>query len=241
MRLKIGARMRPNNEAVTALSYQPVFDATRRVVKVLERWDTRGRVVLQTNASQQQMTAEIAKLKLDIDQANVDLCYLEDTTSAVTAMHLKAADCFRGPYIVDIGFPNEAGDVYSTGMSWRVIWEAERPSVTDNALLAFEETITQQAGGEERVYVGGAINLPERQIGRQFAPYRYTQQGFAVGMFTWPNVPPPIWPFALVRDLPHVTKRSPRVIGNIDSEFEISWQYEYEWHQPLNGSPHRIA
>lgn len=239
MRLKIGSAIRPNNEAVSAITYSPVFDQARVMIAVRERWDTSGRIVLQ-NAGQTEMTVSLSQLLVDIAQSNVDLIYLEDSRNVDTALKLLVANCLKGPYVVDAGLPNQANDVYATGMGYRVIWEALKPFGTlGNAIIEFSESINCVPGGEQRVMVGGTVNFPQRQIGMQHKHYTYVQSGSAVGLYNYPYPPPPIWPWALVCDEPVVTHVSPRQVGVVDTEFPMSYEYRYEWHEPLYGRPHR--
>lgn len=241
MRLRIGSITRPNNEAVTAISYSPVFDQSRVMIGVYERWDTSGRVVLQTGG-QPQMTVALTQLLADIAQSNVDLVYMEDSRNVDTAMKLLVSQSLRGPYVIDAGLPNQANDVYATGMGYRVIWEALKAyGGMGNAIIEFSEAVSCDPGGEQRVMVGGTVNYPERQVGMQHKPYVYVQSGSAIGMYAYPYPPPPIWPWALVCDEPKVTYTSPRSVGNIDTEFGTNWEYRFEWHERLWGLPHRTA
>ena len=237
MRLRVGPNTLPQNEAVASITYSPVYDVTKRVAKLRERWDISGRIVLQgTNATQSQMTAEILR-RQRIYQADLDLVFLEDDTDTPTVMQLLRLNCLLGPYIIDSSLPNQANDVFATGMGYRIVYEAERLGSSDG-LLEFSESLTEGPGGLEYVYAGGSVNFPERQVGTQNTPWQYTQSGRAVGLFGYPAPPPPIWPFALMRK-PRIERSSPRVLGRIDTEYEISWTYEFEWHQELRGVPHR--
>ncbi len=246
MRLQLGGAIRPNNESVASISYSPVYDITRVVTSMRERWDIAGRIVLQTNASQQQMTAEIEKLKRDFDQGvNNNIVYLEDLTNRPTALKINVADCLLGPYVVDSSFPNQNDDVYATGMGYRVVFECVRYVANGSGLLAFEENFDNtEPGGTEIVWVGGSVNYPEQQIGTQYKAFRYTQSGSATGLFAYPAIPPCLFPFASTRwsngqPLAKITKQSPKVLGRVDTEFQINWEYEMAWHLPLNGTPHR--
>lgn len=237
MRLKIGPNILPQNEAVAAITYSPVYDVSRQIAKYRERWDVSGRIVLQSGrATQSIMTAEILK-RQSWFQPNVDLVFLEDESDIPTAMRLLASQCSLGPYLVDSSLPNQADDVYATGQGYRVVYEAEVPG-TGGGLLEFSESVEEGEGGLEYVYVGGSVNQPERQVGTQNAPYRYVQSGRAVGLFGYPTPPPALWPFALMKK-PTIGRSSPKVLGRIDSEYEISWRYEFAWHQELRGLPHR--
>lgn len=238
MRLRIGGAIRPLNECVASISYAPTYDVSKRVTKLKERWDISGRIVLQTNASQTAMTAAIERLRADFSQEGADLVFLEDFGSAETALALRAQNCLVGPYIVDSSFPNSAGDIYSNAMSYRIVFEAETLTSTGTNLIEFSESVTEIEGGPEEGYVGGAVNYPERQVFMQNKPFRYKQSGSAVGLLARPTWPPPIWPFAMIHR-PQITKISPRVLGNIDTEYGIQWEYEFAWHQELFGEPHR--
>ena len=239
MRLAIGGAIRPLNECVASISYKPIYDVSRIVTAMVERWDISGRIILNPTASQRLMTAALVQLANDFSQEGVDLAFLEDLTNVRTALVLSAADCIQGPYIVDSGIPNQAGDNYATGLAYRVIYEGKRLAGRGSTLLEFDEQVTEDPGGQERVYVGGTVNYAERQIGSQAKTYRYKQSGSAVGLFAYPTPPPAIWPWALVRDEPRVSYASPRVLGYPDQEFKITWEYEFEWHIKLYGRPHR--
>lgn len=93
-------------------------------------------------------------------------------------------------------------------------------------------------GGWEKVFVGGAINPAEEQIGKQHATYKYMQTGSAVGLFNYPPVPPPVWPGSLKRPNPRLSYTSPQMVGNVLTNYGISWAYEYESPHKLFGKPH---
>lgn len=244
MYFKCGGAIRPNNEAVASISYRPVYDVSRKIVHYWERWDVTGRIVNYPVATQAITTAELSKIRTQLLRDNVDLVFLEDVTRAPTALKLLASECLVGPFVEDFDIPNSAEDVYATGIAYRVVYSAKRLAAAPGSnLLEFEETIACDPGGREFTYVGGAVNLAERQLAFQAKPWRYVQQGRALGAFAYPFIPPPIWPFARIRpEAPAHQLRSPRVLGksaSLDSEYEITWSYEYEWHGPLRGIPHR--
>lgn len=244
MILSVGGSRRPNNEAVANISYQPQYDVSRRITFYIETWEIVGRIVNYPVATQRLTTAEIGRLKSQMLRNDIDLVFLEDSTLAETALKLKASECVSGPSVVDFSFPNNEDDVYATGIMYRVTYSAKKwASGNASNILEFEERIVQQPGGREYVYVGGAVNMAERQLGIQAKPWRYVQAGQALGAFAHPRIPPPIWPFALTNpDGPKLNISSPRVLGRspgLDTEFAISWEYEYEWHQPLRGLPYR--
>ncbi len=240
MILYINGVPRPANEAVASISYSPVYDATRVITKTIERWDISGRIIPEHPATSAKMTAALQLLNNTFSIPEPDLVFTEIDGSP-TALQLLRANCLRGPYVIDSGIPNQADDVYSNGIGYRITFEAERfiGGGSANPILEFSERLSNGEGGEEHVYVGGAVNYPERQVGFQSKPYTYVQSGRAVGLLAYPAVPPPIWSFAQMRR-PAIEKSSPRKIGKVDTEFEISWSYEFAWHQPLFGNPFRL-
>lgn len=241
MILRVNGRARPAHEAVASVSVSPVYEMTRRIVKVRERWDISGRLIPEHPTSDAKMTAMIADLNSTFMQPNPDLVFYT-LDGQETALAIKASQCLAGPYVIDSGLPNQPDDVYSNGMGYRISFECEKlvsGSFGANVLLEFSETLEEGEGGREDTYVGGSVNMPQRQVAFQNKPWTYVQSGRAVGLLAWPFIPPPIFPAAQIKK-PVVRKVSPRVLGVVDTEYEISWQYEFAWHQQLFGNPHRL-
>lgn len=239
MYLKVGSRIRPFNEADAAISYSPIYDAYNRMTSIDERWDITGRIVLQTNASQANMTKAIRLLQQDFNQERPDLIFLEDDGVRESAWALRANECMDGPKVVDSGFPQDPQNVYATGTSYSVSMMGRRAvrSAARNPILEFTEEIDPRGGGPIVGYVGGALNYAERQVFKQFDPWTCVQRGSAVGLYGWPIPPGPIWPQAqLERMIPR--KVAPRVLGPIQQEFEITWEYKFGWPFALTGNPH---
>lgn len=242
MYLKVGNFIRPFNEARAAIRYTPRYDVKRRLVEIEEVWEISGRIVLQTNATQSRMTQALQLLDRDFGQYRPDLVFLEDDGVTESFLQLKRGDCIDGPYVGSSGLPSDGADIYATGVSYQVTMVGVKSIVGagSNVVLEFTEQVSQLSGGRIEGHVGGAINLAERQVFRQFEPYRYVQSGRAVGLYGYVQPPPPIWPGAQTRRNQPV-KVSPRVIGPVrNREYEISWSYEFEHVFPLFGDPHEI-
>jgi hypothetical protein len=239
--LKIGNRIRPFNEADAAISYAPVYDVVNRMYAVDERWDIDGRVVLQTNATQTNMTRALRLLQQDYNQYRPDLIFLEDDGIRESAWVLRANECMDGPRVIDSAFPKDPQNVYATGTSYTVSFTARRPvRQARNPIISFQEELQPDGGGMLIGYVGGAINYAEQQVFQQRSPWTCVQRGTAVGLFGWPVPPRPIWPQAQIKPM-HPRKASPRVLGPIQQEFEVSWEYRFAWPFALTGNPHTLA
>ena len=239
MRLRVGSVIRPNNEAVVVPSYSPIYNYTRRVEAMRIRWDITGRVVNYPIATQGLTTAEARQLEQAFTSNEPYLALLEDETNTPTAFDLNPSSLLQGPFLIDYSFPANDKEVYATGISYRAVFEAVQRVGKGSDLLEFDEEITRDPGGVHHVYVGGAVNLPERQIAFQHKVWRYTQAGSAVGLLAHPDAPEPIWPFALM-SAPNVTVSGPQFKSDrYDTHYRIAWEYRFEYHQPLVGLPNR--
>lgn len=243
MYLRIGGRLRPFNEADASISYFPVFDGLRRMVKVRTVWQIDGSIVLQQNATQSNMTQALAILENDFRQPRPDLVFLEDDGSTPSRLSLLAQNCLDGPRLTNFSYPKNADKVYAISVPYTATMEADSiVGSAGNAIMEFNEEIVDNGdGGWERVHVGGAINPPEEQIGVQHNVYTYRQTGSAVGLYDYPQVPPAIWPALLKRPYPATVLSAPQIRGAVDQMFRINWSYTFESSYRLFGRPHRIT
>lgn len=211
-----------------SISYAPIWDAKRHMVAVTEKWDIKGTLVNFPTLSQTLMSAKIAELLSFFSQEYVDLVMLEDSESrAPTSMALYANQCMNGPYIIDAGLPTGDRTVFESNMPYRVSYEARRMlSGVNNPVLSFRETLAIEPGGEHRVAVGGAINIAEIQTSYQNKHWEYVQSGSSIGLFSWLEPPPAIYPWAMA-SRPKIVRNNPKIISEkgIHSEFETTWEY----------------
>jgi hypothetical protein len=238
MILQVGSLRRPNNEAVVTPSYQPIYDLTRKVEAMRIRWDVSGRVVNFPVATQAITSREIEAFYSAVTSPNPRLQLLGDDGSP-TPFVLDPSRLLNGPSLIDFSFPTSEAEVYVTGLSYRLTFEGTQyVGRGDSDLIEFSEEVSGDPGGVTYVYVGGAYNLPERQVATQNKSYKYVQSGSAMGLLAYPLIPPPIWPFALMSE-PRVVRSSPQNLGMVDTNYRISWEYNYEWHTRLFGVPNR--
>lgn len=243
MYLKIGGAIRPFVEADIQPSYQNFYDGRRVLYKVGITLRIEGRIVLQQNASERNMSVAIQVLLQHFRQSRPDIVLLESDGITPTPISFTSANCLQGPDVLDLALESNEGKVYSTSQPYSAtVYLEQLTNSAANPIIEFRETIDDSGeGGFERILVGGAINFPEEQIARQFAPYRYIQQGYAVGLLGYPSVPPPIWPGALKRQRPRITKEGPTPTGRVLTNWRIAWAWEYESAYELFGNPHYLT
>ena len=242
MRLKIGGAIRPLQEADATIRYEPVFGGDKRMLAVKEIWQIDGTVVLQSNATQSNMTAALVALEQAFTTPRPDLVFLEAGTGRPSQFELLRSRCLSGPVVTNFSYPKSPDKVYSNGVPYTATIEAMVAIGAGNGILEFkEEVIDAGTGGWERVHVGGVINLPEEQIGRQHGVYTYRQVGTAVGLLGYPAIPPAIWPRYLKRPDPVVRNMSPEELGAVDTRFRRSWEWTFESAYKLTARPHRFT
>jgi hypothetical protein len=82
-----------------------------------------------------------------------------------------------------------------------------------------------------------------KQMVQQQTTYRVTQSGRAVGYMGYPFPAAPIWPDAWHSDSSSVTRKLPRLSGSgssaVETEFEVTWSYQFESASPLLGQSTR--
>lgn len=115
------------------------------------------------------------------------------------------------------------------------------PYIT-TGIKSFNETLQFQPAGSLRGLQETLIGLPQEQLLRVNQIWKVTQQGSAVGLFGYPNIPNPIWPSQQRTTVPLVTMGTPkRVSSDVRDtyiDWPISWTYQYESAYQLTGRPH---
>lgn len=145
-----------------------------------------------------------------------------------------------------LAYPNYRGGDYVTYRSFQIAVQFTTPIGPTPKYSKFTETLSIDGGcpvfGIKEVNFGTGV----RQRYRTHSKCVAVQSGSAVARNNFPEIPPPIWPFALKSQLPKITKViRPRGGGYtrnyVLEECEITWSYEYEWTTRLEGIPHYVT
>ena len=237
MFLKYGPYTHAQNEPALQIAKQAVFSPRGYRQAVRETWRIVG--VLHA-ASQTSLTAAIAGLRAAYSVNGLDLgLYLDDGVT-LTDHVLVSSATLGGTRVRSLEFPSGAGAEYSTFRSYSIAVEADFPD-TSNNLLDFSETLSfEGTGGPRIVFLDTLEGLPQEQISRQRTTYRARQEGRAVGLASYPPVPPPIWPAAEMQPHRRLVLRSPRRVAANLTEFVAEWSYVFESNVPLAGGPNVV-
>lgn len=130
-----------------------------------------------------------------------------------------------------------AGGITNIQMTAEV--EAEYPLAgSDSLYRSFEETLTFEGGGQQVGFLLPLYGSPIKQTLRQRDSYRVTQQGSAVGLYSRPPIPPPLFAAHQLR-APTKMLKSPRLRVSSFVDWAVSWNYQFESATPIQGDPNQ--
>lgn len=250
MFVKYGSFTHPLGEAAVSIDRETLFTEAGTPWAVRERWDIQG-VISNTTINRAgdsipsgvpaDLSPKINALELAYSQNNQDIALLLPDGETPTSHRIISAHTLGGVQVVQAPcYPEGIEAEYVTYRSFTVAVEALRPLSSPTKLLSFTETMTYEGGGPRYGHLEPLVGRPIKQTLKRFTIYRVTQQGHAVGLYAYPPIPKPLWPAAQVRNR-RIEKGSPRRRGGsviTDTEFPISWVYEYESAFSLIGGPH---
>lgn len=227
-------------ETGVSIRRETIYASTGVPLATRERWRIQG--VLHAD-SPQDVTRAIDELTAAYAQPGKDVVlYLPDGVTP-SAHVILARHTLGGVRVVrPLEFLQGTGAEYSTFRSYTIELEADLPLQGEaNVLVRWEETLSSSGGGPRWVYLATLVGPPVRQQVQESTPYRVTQVGRAVGYRDYPTPAEPIWPGACHHDATVITRRTPRRVGSgstaADTEFEVTWHYQFESLAPLVGRP----
>lgn len=227
---------------ITIPTAQIQRDQRGNIQSVRRVWNIEGEIIADTQAA---ITTALAQLESYYNRDGGDaILYLPDGTTSYHA--LRSRDTLGGVRSGFVFYPDGDGVEYVNGRRWSLELSADYGpnglGSGDNSLLSFNETVTITGNGGPEFVVRTTRNTkPIKQVVSQSTPYSATQSGTAVGYGAYPQVPPPIWPEALINPSSAITKTSPQQQGSGSgaflSSYQLSWNYQFVSPTPLRGNP----
>ncbi len=230
---------------IESVGYDPVFNAWKQLTQYQEVWNVSGRIIqdpanVSSSSAAQWMSGMIAELRaalLNMSRPRITMLH-DDLT--VSCFDIDPAQCSDGPTISNIQFPKSGDDVFTSGNNYSFQVTAVRNvgSSSNHGILEFQESLEHLSGGLVVDYVGGTINLAEKQIVKENEPWSYLQSGSAVGLYGYPIPPPPIYPQHRTR-MKFPKLYAPEIAYPVQQRFKIEWSYEFMSDVALpNALPH---
>lgn len=221
--------------------YRTIFTRAKTPIKFELTLTVKGDLLadIGTPDTQANLTLKELAMRAALAIPFKDLTFYTDA-GAVSSILLTNVGSLSGVTISNIEFPGQASTgefavrrAYSFTASAEYIFN---PLVT--ALMYFSETLEFSGGGPVYVMCEAVNNVPpQRQLTYPQTKYCVTQSGEAEGIASYPNVPNPKFPFALVQANPKQKLTSPERIGLKQQNYKVSWLYLFEWPAPLVGVP----
>lgn len=237
MYIRYGNYTHAQNEATVAIQRTSILAPNGIIRGYKEVWNISG--MLQA-ANQSLLTSAILTLKSAYAVHGHHLgLYFDNGTPANHALpSLGSAGGTR--VTTPPSFPVGEGAEYSTFRTYTVQVEAEYydPAVQ---LLEWAEAISWSGGGPLDLHLQPINGKPIKQRVAEATPFQASIDGEAIGAFTWPNPPAPLWPFAWIQPRSRITRGKPKRLGQAGrsyfTDFVTSWHYEFESADPLIGNP----
>lgn len=206
------------------------------------RWDLVGMLI---GSSAQDIDTKAAALKAAYAENGKDLSLMivNDAGNTVKAdCSITSTDATGGVRVIrPPSFPAMRNAAYVTYLPYTITLEAEIPVADAPTLLrSFEERLTFSGGGPRYGMLEPNRGAPIRQRLKEQTIWRAEQTGRAVGLYSRPSAPLPLWPAWLV-ERGTFGKTGARRRGSGASlsytDFDISWAYSFESPIQLIGNP----
>lgn len=140
--------------------------------------------------------------------------------------------------ILNFGYPVGNGTQYATERDYSLTLYLEEPPVQSfkTNIIRFRETLSMSGGGPVFDFFRPPRGLPIKFAKHEMVEFSAVQEGEAVGLYGYPNYPPPMFPGAL-RSPPVLTPVSGSRAGQWGAEWPVAWRYEFGSTEPLRGLP----
>lgn len=234
MYLKYGDYSHDINEAVVEIDQEPMWNDRGERYALRVTYRIRGMLFGDTVA---EVTTAIAALEEAYAEDFLDIGLYEDGGTP-TAHVLASADTLKGNRIIKgPSYPDGTKAEYTTFRSYEIVVEGEVGSEDDVNNMEFHQRLELTGGGHRFVYIETRNGPPQKQLVSEQTTYQAVQSGNAVGQFSYPAVPSPLWPDAEHRPQRMVSTEAPKREGEELREYGISWRYVFESATPLVGLP----
>ncbi len=202
------------------------------------RWRIRGMLRSQTG-SRDEIGQKIRALNRFYTGTLTSMILYYPNGSTKSQHQLLSANSIGGIRVIQPPtYPDMKGPTYITFHEYELAVEAHIPIRTDQIYVSFVEELAFEGGGNRYGFLEPLYGFPIKQLLKQNTKYVCIQSGRAVGLWSRPVVPNPIFPFAQM-EAPRYVKTSPRNTNGTNTEYPIAWQYRFESASRLSGNPNR--
>ena len=238
MHVRYGSYAHAEGEVALSYDIEPLRTEAGTIYAQMHRYQLQGALVADSESAMDAVYA--ALVAAYYDGRDLALVY---TAGGDTSLLLESSACNGGTKVVrPPSLPEMRNAAYTAYLPYSITVEGEKAVTSrDTDLISFSETI-QRSGGGPRYELRETLNsFPIKQQTRQQTIYRMTQSGTAVGLYSYPTPPGPIFPSALL-EAPTVTLVSPKRRGGTlnargYTEWAVQWSYSFASASPLGATP----
>jgi hypothetical protein len=226
--LQYGNYTHPASECEVTRTISPRYADSQVKIAEVERWDVRGVIIANGPVA---IAARLNEIDNAYSVQGGDLKLLDDNGNIL--MQLRSVTSVFGVRSQRPNLPKGDGSEWATGLEFTASFEAEYTTGLQSGLVSFQETLAFSGGGPVHVWRRPLNGLPIKQTVAPASPYRLEQSGRAVGRYTYPTPPSPLFPEHLWEG-PRIRYSGPEVNGQ---NYTVEWSYVMESVSPLAGLP----
>lgn len=226
-----------------AVGPQIFVDAVRNdandIYAYKHRWILDG-MILNPSGDLGQMGTKIVAAQTAFAADYGDLIMYQPDGSSKTVHQLINQNTIGGVRVTrPLHFPKSEGAEYVTYRTFQIEVEGLLPLAQPDSLLqSWQEQLQFVGGGPEFAWQQVLFGKPIPYTARQATTYTVVQSGSAVGLYSYPTLPQPIWPDFWKPHLSTIVPGTPKPVGGGRSMFyPVSWQHFFESSDPLFGYP----
>ena len=233
MYLVYGSYTHDQGEAAIQVAKRAIYTdrGTRRGTR--ETWTISG--VLR-DTTQGGLTTKAAALQTAYSTNGLFAGLYQDNGS-LSHLSLDPAYATGGIRVADLDFPEGGGKgEYANSRHYRIVLEADFPG--DDGIVFYQETLSFVGTGGPRYAYGETLyGTPIRQTVCENTLCYATQQGSAVGLYSYPTPPNPFAPFYEDEPLRQINYTGGTKHGSLYTDYGVQWSYRFTSDSPLFGSP----
>lgn len=146
---------------------------------------------------------------------------------------LTGVVCVSGPNYPDGQF-GDFGTYRKFTATFQAVYQAEQGKPL---ILSYTQTLETSGGFPVVVFQPSVTGKPVKVQTSPATTFKARQSGSAVGLISYPFIPPPIFGAGNLVANPTISRSTPRRNGRGLTEWAVAWSYEFESVNPLNGLP----
>lgn len=235
MYVQYGSYQFASNTVVVQFTQRRNYTDRNAVQSITKRLTLDG-VLLPSTATQAQIKSDVGGLEDAFSKNGKDLgLYHDDGTKSHHFLDSSAS--LSGTKVISVDYPRGDGTEYATQRRFRIVVEAEFPQAGD-LLLNWSETVNFQGDtGPRWVSIELQNGPPQFQTVAQRTSQIVTQSGNALGLYSYPSIPSPLF-----GGIEHGERRrrqfgSPTNNGVQFVNWPVSWSYTFESTKALFALP----